>query len=207
MENTSDAMQRFNAFANNFKETQLWMDMRLTVENSPWHREANVAVHTEMLDRWYLENLASNRNDKQRMLTRVACLYHDVGKPPSEIQKYSEERGHYRAYHGHEQISARIWVDYATQNMSMVETLLGFTLQDISNVAMMIEYHVPFDLKNKDKRKALKRAIMLRMGESGHQAWLDMLLSDQHGRISDGQAEKLAKVDEWMKEWELVEWQ
>jgi len=203
----TEAMRRFETFAANFKQTALWEAMVNTVENSPWHREANVGVHTEMLDRWYMENLANKRSDRQQMLTRVGCLFHDVGKAPSEIQKYSEARGNYRAYHGHEQISARIWVDYALQNMDQVKELLKFDLQDVANIAMMIEYHVPFDLKNKDKRRALKTAIVQRMGESGHRAWLDMLLSDQHGRISDDQAEKLAKVDEWMKEWELVECQ
>lgn len=205
MTNTkTEAMKRFDQFFAQFKTTALWKNMELTVENSPWHREANVAVHTQMLVDWYMENLATHRNDRQRTLTLVSSLFHDVGKPPSEIQKHSEERGHYRAYHGHEQISARVWVDYATQNMAMIKELLHFDLQDVANVAMMIEYHVPFDLKNKDKRKALKLAMVNRLGESGHRAWLDMLLSDQHGRISDGQAEKLEKVDLWMKEWELI---
>lgn len=206
MQPYTEAVRRFESFFAKFKQTDLWANMKATVENSPWHREANVAVHTKMLNRWYMENLAIHRSDRQRLMTLVANTFHDVGKPPSEIQKYSEERGHYRAYHGHEQISARVWVDYATQNMDQIKEL-GFTLQDVANIAMMIEYHVPFDLKNKDKRKALKRAMMLRLGEPGHRAWLDMLLSDQHGRISDGQAEKLERVDEWMKEWELVEWQ
>jgi hypothetical protein len=69
---------------------------------------------------------------------------------------------------------------------------------------MMLEHHVPFGLKDKRKRQDLKQAFFTRMGEAGHRAWIDLLLSDQHGRISDGQAEKLAAVDVWMKEWEQV---
>jgi hypothetical protein len=30
------------------------------------------------------------------------------------------------------------------------------------------------------------------------------LMCDQHGRVSDGQSEKLAAVDVWMAEWEQV---
>jgi hypothetical protein len=51
--------------------------------------------------------------ETQQITTLVACLFHDVGKPPAQVTKHSEERGEYRMYAGHEQLSARIWVDYA----------------------------------------------------------------------------------------------
>jgi len=200
----SDAVTNFNAFFAEFRKTDLWLAMVNTREDSPWHREENVGVHTRMLIEWYMENLADKRSDTQRMTTLVACLFHDVGKPPAEITKFSEERGEYRAYHGHEQLSARIWVDYALANRHLTKDLLKFSIEDVSNISMMLEYHVPFGLKDKAKRKNLKDSFMLRMGEAGHRAWLDLLLSDQHGRISDGQAEKLAAVDVWMNEWESV---
>lgn len=200
----SEAFARFSEFFGDFRLTNQWKAMVNTRENSPWHREANVGVHTQMLLNWYKENLFSNRNEKQRMLTLVACLFHDVGKPPSEIVKHSEERGEYRAYHGHEQVSARMWVDYAVTSKDTVAGVLGFSMNDVSNVALMLEHHVPFALKDRAKRKALKAAFFQRMGEAGHRAWLDVLLSDQHGRTSDGQAEKLAAVDVWMTEWEKV---
>jgi hypothetical protein len=200
----SDAVDRFAAFHAQFKKHDWWRAMQNTREDSPWHRESNVSVHTQMLLDWYMNNLVANRSEKQRLLTLVGCLFHDVGKPPSQIIKHSEERGEYRAYHGHEQVSARMWVDYAATNLDHVRELLRFDLEDISNVALMLEHHVPFALKDKNKRKNLKQAFMLRMGEGGHRAWLDLLLSDQHGRISDAQAEKLAAVDAWMTEWEKV---
>ena len=199
-----EAFHRFSDFHENFKKTKMWADMKATREDSPWHREANVAVHTQMLINWYMNNLAATRNENQRMITLVSCLFHDVGKPPSEIIKHSEERGEYRAYHGHEQVSARMWIDYATSNLEMIKEQLRFNEQDIANIAMLLEHHVPFQLKKADKRRALKYGIINRMGESGHQAWIDLLMSDQHGRISDGQAEKLAVVDQWMHEWKLV---
>lgn len=200
----ADCKERFDLFFSNFRQTGLWRAMVNTRENSPWHREANVSTHTEMLLSWYKDNLASNRSDHQRMLTMVACLFHDVGKPIAEIVKHSAERGEYRAYHGHEQISARVWADYALVHHSQVREILGFSAADVANISLMLEHHVPFHLKDKRKRKDLKEAFIHRMGQAGHRAWLDLLLSDQHGRISDGQAEKLAAVDAWMKEWEQV---
>jgi len=198
------AYAQFTALHAAFKQTPEWAAMVRTVENSPWHREANVAVHTQMLLDYYMANFFDHRNEKQRMLSLVGCLFHDVGKPPSEILKFSEERGNYRAYHGHEQVSARMWVDYALSNRVLVTELTGFSLADISDVALMLEHHVPFALKDKQKRKALKDAFLNRMGPSGHQAWLDLLNSDQHGRISDDQPKKLADVAVWMAEWENV---
>jgi hypothetical protein len=200
----SEVKVRFDEFLKNFRSTQMWRDMVNTREDSPWHREENVSVHTLMLLDWYQDNLFNSRTENQRMLTMVGCLMHDIGKPPAQIIKSSPERGEYRAYHGHEQLSARMWVSYAAENMEMITTVLRFSADDVSNIALMLEHHVPFGLKDKVKRKNLKTAFISRMGESGHQAWLDMLMSDQHGRISDGQAEKLAAVDEWMEAWKKV---
>jgi hypothetical protein len=197
-------IDRFEEFLSRFKKTDLWRNMQLTKEDSPWHREENVSVHTEMLLKWYKDNLYSSRTDNQRMMTMVSCLMHDIGKPPAQIVKHSEERGEYRAYHGHELISARLWIDYASSNFAMVSELLRIDLDDICNIAFFIEHHVPFAMKNPRKRKILKDSLIVRTGHSGHQAYLDFLLSDQHGRISDDQHLKLAAVDEWMEEWKKI---
>jgi hypothetical protein len=199
-----NAFDRFDGFFDRFQSTEMWTAMLNTREDSPWHREENVAVHTRMLIKWYKENLAHQRNERQNLLTLVSCLFHDVGKPPAQIVKFSEERGEYRAYHGHEQLSARMWVDYAMTNFEMVHETLRFDLSDVSNIAFFVEHHVPFAMKDSRKRKALKSSLLERTGSSGHQAWLDFLMSDQHGRISDDQATKLAAVDQWMKEWKEV---
>lgn len=196
-------INRFNVFFDAFVKTDMWIAMLNTREDSPWHREANVAEHTRMLIRFYMDNFANKRSDHQQMLTLVSCLFHDVGKPPSQIVKFSEERGEYRAYHGHEQVSARMWVDFALSNPD-VRDLLHLTADDVSNIAFMIEHHVPFATKDPKKRKALKDTLINRVGESGHRAWLDFLHCDQFGRISDDQEEKLAAVATWMNEWETV---
>src|SRR5271154_5606538 len=198
------AREAFSEFFSDFRTTKLWAAMENTHEDSPWHRESSVAVHTQMLLDYYNEHFYEERTEPQRLLSMVGCWRQEGGKPMAEIKKFSEERGEYRAYHGHELLSARIWTDYAMSKRQYGGKVLGFTLMDIANVALMVEHHVPFALKDKRKRKNLKDAFMHRMGEDGHQAYCDLLLSDQHGRISDDQAKKLAEVDAWMIDWLAV---
>lgn len=204
MSTETEVYKHFNVVFQHFMTTPEWVAMENTVEDSPWHREANVAVHTQMLLDWYMKNLSDKRSMRQNLYTLLACMFHDVGKPPSEIQKFTEERGHYRAYHGHELVSARMWVDYAIQHKQMLADLLSFNIVDIANIALMIEHHVPFDIKDSRKRESLKNTLMYRLGEDGHRAWLDFLLADQHGRNSDDQEAKLKRVNIWMTEWEAV---
>jgi hypothetical protein len=192
--------ERFDEFYKGFRSTQLWVDMVNTRENSPWHREENTSVHTQMLLKWYDDNLFNYRTDEQRMLTMVGCLMHDIGKPMAQVVKESPEKGVYRSYAGHEQLSARMWVDFAMRNPDAMNAL-RFDMGDIANISFMLEYHVPWSLKDKTKRVNLKKAFVNRLGEEGHGAWLDMLLCDQHGRIADEQAKHLGEVDAWLIEW------
>lgn len=196
------ALERFDQFYALFRKTDLWKAMAMEKEGTAWHREANVAKHTDMLLEWYKDNLFNQRNDYQRTLTMTACLMHDIGKPPSKIRK--ERNGEMvNAYHGHELVSSRLWVDYASSEPA-VKDLLMLSDDDVSFIALMIEHHVPFAIAKAAKRRALKDAFMSRRGDAGHRAWLDLLLSDQHGRVSDDQVEKLKKVDEWMQAWSEV---
>lgn len=201
---SSNAIERFRAFFERFRSSNLWVDMVNTREDSPWHREENVGVHTRMLLDWYTTNLAWKRNEDQQILTLVSCLFHDVGKPPAQIVKYSEDRGEYRAYHGHELISSCLWINYALENSEMVHETLRLDTSDISNIAFFIEHHVPFSMKDTKKLKVLKNSILRRTGSPGLQAWQDFLMSDQHGRISDNQTEKLTAVDDWFDMWEKI---
>lgn len=201
MKKESEAIVRFTAFFDEFRKTDLWRSMLLTREDSPWHREANVAEHARMIIDWYLNNLAWKRNDHQRVLTLVAGLFHDAGKPAAETIKHSPERGEYRAYPGHEQKSADIWNCYAQANAELVANTLRLTPADIETISLFIHNHVPFKISDEEEKKALKQRILDQAHESGHRAWLDLLISDQHGRSSDSHAENLAASDEWIIEW------
>lgn len=198
-----DALQRFEEFRAKFLQTDLWRAMVNEVEGTEWHREANVGVHTDMLISWYKENLMKHRSQTQAMWTLVACLFHDVAKPTSRVVKMVDGKEK-RGYHGHEPRSARMWSVYAVENHADVTEILRFDLSDVDFVARMIEHHLPFSMKKVQKRINLKRVFYDRNGEPGHRAWLDFLLADQNGRISDKKAENMASTEQWMKEWEEV---
>ena len=199
-----DAVQRFEEFRAKFLKTDLWRAMVNEREGTAWHREANVGVHTDMLLDWYRDNLMQHRSDTQRMWTMVACLFHDVAKPMSRIVKPGPDGQPKNGYHGHEPKSGRVWAVYAVENHADVSEILRFDMSDVEFVKHMIDHHVPFEMKKPGKRIALKRSFYDRNGDHGHRAWLDLLLSDQHGRHSDDKAAKLKKVDEWMAEWDQV---
>lgn len=152
-------LEMFEAFAAEFKKTQLWVDMKIIYENSQWHREASVAVHTNMVIDWYIANLHDDRLDLQRMLTLMACLFHDVGKPAN-----FREHGN---FHGHEQASAEIWRLYAIDNPQLMHTV-ALTDYDIETIALMIEHHVPFAIRRFQKRTNLKTLMWSRNGMLGH---------------------------------------
>lgn len=191
------------------KSSQLWQDMLNVREDSPWHRESNVAEHTRMLLSWYDNNYASARTDYQQFLSRVSCLFHDVGKPASRIEKFSEARGKYFAYHGHELVSANAFIDFASKMKDSWMAALQIADANeyarlVAGIAFMIEHHLPWDLKRPEKRFNLKQTIVYRVGEDGHQAWIDFLFCDQHGRISDDQEAKLQRVYDWKESWDTV---
>lgn len=53
-------------------------------QDSQWHSEGNVYIHTEMvLNTLYelFDGEASHLNDHQRMILTYAALLHDIGKP------------------------------------------------------------------------------------------------------------------------------
>lgn len=194
----------FNMLYNELLESDWGIAMQNTVEASPWHREANVWVHTDMLLDHYEKNYADKRSAKQQLWSKIGCLFHDVGKPPARIEKYSEARGTYFAYHGHEQISARMWVDFAARNYVRLGFKDHLTPHDVAFISQMIHNHVPFDTKNFNKLQSIRSTITHYRGEEGHQAWMDMLNCDQHGRISDDQEAKLARVAEWFESYLAV---
>lgn len=171
----------------------MFLKMERTVEGSPWHREANVLVHTDMVVNEYVK--AADRDceildrpwDRDDYLGAMSCAFHDTGKPDSEIEKWSEARGKYRAYHGHELLSARIFETYATQRYPM------FTAVEITMVSWMIEHHMPWSLEDKGKLDNMA----LTAKAYNLDVFLRALLADQFGRIADDQKTKNQKAVEW----------
>jgi hypothetical protein len=199
-----NALTVFNGFYDKFRTSDLWINMLNTRENSPWHREENVAEHTRMVIDWYKRALLKNRGERQQMLTLLACLFHDVGKPECETRLYHPDIGAYRSYAGHSKASAKQWLNFAMSesNVSALQPL-ELDADDVANIALMIEYHAPFKMEL-DAMVELKRTMLARMGESGVRAWLDFLLADQYGRHADRHFKDIVEVSEWVCQWEEI---
>lgn len=182
------------------RDNALFSEMERTVENSPWHREANVLVHTEMVVSEYVNAADLYHSDQCRIdpiwdrmtyLGAIACAFHDVGKPGARTAKFSEARGNYFSYPGHELMSARLFEDYATKRFPM------FGPQDIYAICWMLEHHMPWDIKDKTKRENMAKTVR----ELGIlDVFTRILFADQYGRISDDAETKHASVREWIAE-------
>lgn len=185
-----------------FRASPTYARLASTVEASPWHREANVAVHTELVLQAYETGPAPARSALEQTITRLALLFHDTGKPTAEVTKHSPELGTYRTYAGHELLSAREWVEYALEHRQTM-VALGLTPQVISAVAFLIEHHLPYKLQRPEKLAALRRAVLARLGS--YACFSDVLLSDAKGRIADDHERKLANTAAWVEAFEQGE--
>lgn len=184
-------------YQNEFKTSQLYADMENTTEGSPWHRERNVGVHTDMVVSHYI-NRCPYIWDKEHLMGFIVCAFHDVGKPSAEIWKHSEARGEYRAYHGHELTSSRMWEDFICSNIEFKEKF-NLSNHDIYGITWMIEHHVPWSTKDERKRLNYAKTIIKILGKEKSSVFTDVLLSDTYGRISDDANAKINSAKEWVK--------
>lgn len=176
------------------KLTPMFERMKRTVEGSPWHREANVLVHTEMVVAEYKRLVRqldpSHVWTRQDYIGGMACVFHDTGKPPAEIEKYSETRGKYRAYHGHELLSAHMWQDWAAQRGA------SFSANEIFQIMWMIEHHMPWNVEDETKLTQLG----LTADHLGFNVYTNALVADQFGRTSDDASVHHSRTLNWIKE-------
>lgn len=180
-------------YFNELQESSFFKTLRFVKENSPWHREENVAIHTNMV---VTEFLARNEIEKvNTLLPLLACVFHDFGKPTALINKHTEERGDYVAFPGHEGKSARLWEHYACKNWKTLVDIFGLDPIDIYRVSWLIEQHLPYGLKNPEKLRRLKLTTKALYFDT--RALTSVLKADAYGRISDDRDKKLERVDDW----------
>ena len=185
------------------KASPIGQTMAKTVEASPWHREANVWVHTEMCVNFYYQNVMPkvDRTAKQQFITMLALLFHDFGKPEAEetLEK-KDGTGTYRRYAGHEPKSANEMISFLCERPHIIEKLVkaGVGLIDIRKIKVMIEHHLPYGMTNKNKRAALKVMLEATFGDD-IECFYDMLWSDCNGRISDDHETKRQNVLDWIE--------
>ena len=194
----SSRIEELKKFVKSFKKTSpLWDAMVKTKEDSPWHREESVAIHTEMVCSEF-EKIAEKENVSEEtfIVTYLSLLFHDTGKPPCKVVKFKPERGNYNAFHGHELYSARLWEDYYVSNFKKFSGWL--TTAEAYQVMWIIENHLPYDAMGSDKRMdALRTAMEYNLGVNA-KGFAYHLLSDTYGRISDDAAAKREKTEQFV---------
>jgi predicted kinase len=185
----------YQYYITNFKATDLWQVMVATVEASPWHREENVGVHSQMAMDYYEQHFAPWRTAQQNKLAMIELCFHDAGKPAAEeVLEKKDGSGVYRRYAGHEQDSAVTFTEQWLKDPALRALL---TEHEARQIRWMIENHLPFGLKDATKRAALRTACAHVMQEY-EQTFFDCLRSDAAGRISDGHEQKLQDVEDWI---------
>jgi len=189
-------------YFNQFTNDTLFKDISSVTENSPWHREGNVGIHTSMVVAQYLARAIhptwmnnSVSNGREFLLGAFAAAFHDVGKPPMRQIKHSEERGDYNAFHGHERRSARMWEEWAITNWYMLCDRFVFTPKDLHTIGWMIENHLPWGITQKDKVTNLALSIAK---YNVSNAFFTLLMADTTGRISDDAEEKTFTSQVWV---------
>jgi len=179
-----------------FKKTPQWALMAATRENSPWHREDSVAIHTEMvLEEFHKICFDSDFiTEREYNITAVAILFHDAGKPAARKEKETEERGKYSVFSGHESVSSRLFEDFYCANESMFAGVL--VREDVHKVMWIIENHLPYQVKKSEKFQAIRDALEHNL-DGMETAFFNHLLSDSRGRMPDADYVKAGEVEEW----------
>lgn len=186
-------------YNNEFKFDPLYKAMEETTENSPWHREKSVAIHTDMVVSEYISWVDKNWTT-ETLVGFLATVFHDTGKPAARVEKFKPERGKYNSFGGHEIISARLWEDYAMRNAERMWQL--FRVRDINLiflVGFVIEHHMPYQVGD-DKIQDIATTAAAYFTEPVFQ---NHLTADTHGRIADDHENKIATVDQWISEFEI----
>ena len=192
----------FNHYFEQVRKTSQWQTLINTVEGSEWHREANVAVHTSMCIEHYIAETASHRTQREQMLTLMALLFHDFGKPESEetLERKDGSGTSYHRYAGHEPISANEFISFMCEHQSLTEEFFaqGYDWNDVRKIKVIIEHHLPYGLKNPTKVENFKRMMAYTL-DADIQCFYDQLWSDCNGRISDNHEEKRERTREWIQ--------
>lgn len=183
------------------KNEDLFLQMSSTTENSPYHREKNVLVHTQMVLNKYFE-LTPETWELSHVEGAFACLFHDVGKPAAQVDKFTEERGNYHSYPGHEIISARIWENWIVNNYEAVTAVMpDFKFESIYCIGWMIEHHLPYKITNNYKLECIYKT-----GRSmGPDTYTNVLIADSMGRTTDNVVEQISRMNTWIDAYKAYE--
>jgi hypothetical protein len=180
-------------YENEFKETELYRSMKNTVEASQWHREENVAVHTDMVGSEYIKN-SPDTWSKFDFMGAVQCAIHDIGKPVCMSQEVKEDGSIQNRFKGHELTSGMMWIDYIMGSRVSINQYLSDV--DIYNIGVIAQNHLPYSI-GVERAGYLKKHLDI-FGLTN--IYIRCLISDGYGRISDNHEEKSKRMLEWLSE-------
>jgi len=186
-------------FENVFSGEMVRDDMVDTVEDSPWHREDNVWVHTEMVVNHYV-NMSPNTWDKLDLIGALMCAFHDTGKPMAEEVVTRSDGTEYRRYGNHDTMSGNIFIDYYLKNRDM-EVFKVLNETDVYNIWVMIAYHMPYKMKN-ERLEALK--VHMERFELT-EVFTRGVFADAKGRFADDQAKTESQSKAWCDRFKALE--
>lgn len=182
------------------KVTPVWQAMVNTVEGTQWHREDNVAVHTEMTMNHFYEVFYAHRTPRQQFIALLSLLCHDFGKPPTE--RTNPKTGKHQ-YLGHEPVSGSMMLDFFRDHPEIYEEIVmfGYGDSEIAAARFIIDNHLPYGMRQPKKVQALKDEIEKFLGEDA-EVFYDVLRSDSAGRIMDNRESRLAEVEGWIEQFQ-----
>lgn len=193
-----DYRERFINWWSEFQESdhQYIQWMKDTIEDSPYHREDNVFVHTQMVVSEYIKfvDVQGLQWKYEDLQGAVACVFHDVGKPDSEEEEYSEKYDKViRRYKGHEIISAGYWMDFWCNNEFNIRSLID-DINAFYNVWVLVAYHLPYQLG--DKNLSIFKTHVQYFGIE--HVLGNVLLADCHGRVQDQRRKEIQNCYDWI---------
>lgn len=150
--------------------------MKTVKENSPYHREESVFVHTLMVCGEFDQRYSSLEDDY--FIGLFACLFHDIGKPECCVRKESEKRGSYLSFAGHDVASSKLAIEIMNR--------YNFNEFDIIRIQWMIENHQVFwTVKSNEKKHQISEVFRNPGLGINYHCFKAFMLSDDFGRICE----------------------
>jgi hypothetical protein len=166
-----DSLTRW--YVTDFQKSSLYKRMKDIKEDTPFHREESLAIHTDMV---FMNSLFKADISP---LSPYAAAFHDVCKIFTKKQYWSKEKGHCLSFKNHEQLSARIWEDWAMAISNSRKHLL--THQQIVKIAYLIEFHCPWKLS-----ESILSSLIVTLAELGiYNEYINLVEANVLGRIVD----------------------
>lgn len=166
----------FDVFFKIIDTEPVFETMKQVKENSPYHREESVFIHTMMVCEEY-DRMYSQLEDDY-FVGLFACLFHDTGKPSSLVVKQNSKRGTYNSFIGHEIASARIAGEIMNQ--------YNFNSFDILRICWMVEHHQVFWAIKETEKKQQYVDVFRNPGLGiNYLCFKAFMLADDRGRICE----------------------